>query len=122
LIDEKVEKLLPEVQRIVASIDIDGIVGSADEIAARHLAGALAAVTVEREAILGAVTEERVAALADAERMANEVVDRSFERVDLMVDAAVDRLMPVGAALMAGPFVLGLLLGLVLRRRAPQGS
>jgi hypothetical protein len=37
-----------------------------------------------------------------------------------MVDAAVDRLMPVGVALMAGPFVLGLLMGLVLRRRAPQ--
>ena len=57
---------------------------------------------------------------ADAERMANEVVDRSFERVDLMVDAAVDRLMPVGIALMAGPFVLGLLAGFILRRRAPQ--
>jgi hypothetical protein len=120
LIDASVEDLLPEIERIVASIDIDGVVGSADEMAARHLAVALAAVTIERESILEAVTEERIAALADAERMANEVVDRSFERVDRMVEAAVDRLMPVGVALMAGPFVLGLLAGFILRRRAPQ--
>jgi len=73
-------------------------------------------VTREREAALIAVQQERIAALADAERMANELVDRSFERVETMIEASVGRLLPVGAALLAGPFVLGLLAGWVLKR------
>ncbi len=68
-----------------------------------------------------AVHEERVAALDDAERIANDLVDRSFERVETMIQASLSGLIPVGAALMAA-FVVGLLIGLVLRRRAPRAG
>jgi hypothetical protein len=38
-----------------------------------------------------------------------------------MIDVALGRLMPLGAMLMTAPFVLGLLAGLALRRRAARG-
>ncbi len=62
--------------------------------------------------------KERLAAFDDAEQLANEVVDRSFERVEAIIDASLNRLIPLGAAVMVGPFALGLLAGWVLRRRS----
>jgi hypothetical protein len=116
MIEEQVATVVPELEKAVIAIDLAHLQSSVDAQVAGHLAVALEAVTREREAALEAVTQERVAALADAERMANELVDRSFERVESMIDASVARLLPVGAAVMAGPFVLGLLAGWVLKR------
>jgi hypothetical protein len=116
LIEEQVATVVPELEKAVIAIDLANLQASVDDRVAGHLAIALAAVTREREAALVAVQQERIAALADAERMANELVDRSFERVESMIDTAVARLIPVGAALLAGPFVLGVLAGWVLKR------
>jgi hypothetical protein len=116
LIEEQVATVVPELEKAVIAIDLANLQASVDDRVAGHLAVALEAVTRERMAALDAVQQERIAALADAERMANELVDRSFERVESMIDASVGRLIPVGAALMAGPFVLGLLAGWVLKR------
>jgi len=116
LIEQQVATVVPELEKAVIAIDLATIQASVDDRVTAHLAIALAAVTREREAALDAVHEERVEALADAERMANELVDRSFERVEAMIGASVSRLIPVGAAVMAGPFVLGLLAGWVLKR------
>ena len=116
LIEQQVATVVPELEKAVIAIDLANLQASVDDRVAAHLAFALAAVTREREAALEAVHEERIEALADAERMANELVDRSFERVESMIDASLGRLLPVGAALLAGPFVLGLLAGWVLKR------
>lgn len=116
LIEQQVATVVPELEKAVIAIDLANLQASVDDRVAGHLAIALAAVTREREAALDAVQQERIAALADAERMANELVDRSFERVETMIEASVGRLLPVGAALLAGPFVLGLLAGWVLKR------
>ena len=117
MIDERVEELMPRIEELIESIDVGAFETSLDGMVAVHLAVALDAVTREREAAINAVHEERLAAVGDAERIVNEVVDRSFERLETIIDASLGRLIPVGAALMAGPFALGLLVGLVLRRR-----
>jgi hypothetical protein len=121
MIDERVEELVPRIEELIESVDIGAVEETVNAMVSKHLDVALTAVTREREAAMDAVHEERVAALDDAERMANEIVDRSFERVETMIDSALGRLIPLGALLVAGTFVLGLLVGLALRRRAASG-
>ena len=115
---------MPRIEELIESVDIGAIETTANAMIAAHLEVALAAVTQEREAAIEdameAVHEERIAAFDDAERMANDIVDRSFERVETMIQASLSGLIPLGAALMA-VFALGLLAGLLLRRRAASG-
>jgi hypothetical protein len=122
LIDERIEILKTDVEATIESIDFAALQASMDEMVSAHKAVALQAITAERIAALAAVHEERVAAMTDAERIGNEIVDRSFARVESMIDTRIDgviaRLVPLGVVLMAGPFVLGLLAGWVLRRRS----
>ncbi len=124
MIDESVEELVPRIEELIESIDVGAIETTANAVIAAHLEVALTAITQEREAAIEAameaVREERIAAFDDAERIANDIVDRSFERVETVIQASLGGLLPVGAALMA-TFVLGLLAGLVLRRRAASG-
>jgi hypothetical protein len=121
LIEEQVATVVPELENAVIAVDFAGMQASVDDRIAAHLNVALEAVSRERIAALDAVHEERLAAMADAEVMAARVVDRSLERVESMVEASVARLLPVGVALMAGPFVLGLLAGWVLKRPKNRG-
>ena len=124
MIDERIEELVPRIEELIESVDIGAIETTANAMIAAHLEVALAAVTQEREAAIEdameAVHEERIAAFDDAERMANDIVDRSFERVETMIQASLSGLIPLGAALVA-VFALGLLTGLLLRRRAASG-
>ena len=117
MIDERIEELIPQLEELLVSIDVGNLETALDETVSVHLAIARDAVTLERVAAIDALHEERLAGLGDAERVANEVVDRSFERVETIIDSALGRLVPLGIALMAGPFALGLLAGWVLRRR-----
>jgi hypothetical protein len=121
LIEEQVATVLPEIEKAIISVELANLRGAVDDRVAAHLTVALEAVSEELEAALEAVSRERIAALEDAERMANELVDRSFARVESMIDASLVRLLPVGAAVMAGPFVLGLLAGWVLKRPKHRG-
>jgi len=118
MIDEHVEELMPRIKELIESIDLAAFETSVDRVVTVQLAIALDAVTREREEAVDILLKERLAAFDDAEQMANEVVDRSFERVEAIIDASLNRLIPLGAALMAGPFALGLLAGWVLRRRS----
>ena len=102
LIDERVDELVPRIE----SVDIEAVGGTVDLMIAAHLDVALAAVARERAAAIRAVQGERIEALKDVERIANDVVDRSFERAETMIDDAFGRLIQMGAALMAGTFVL----------------
>ena len=61
---------------------------------------------------------DEMVALVEVERMANDIVDRSFERVDSMVQASMGRMLPLALVALAGPFLLGLAIGMLLRRRA----
>jgi len=116
-IDKGLEELLPPIEQAVQSVDLTGIYATFDDIIAAQLAVALAAVTAEREAVIDEVREERVAATADVERLANQIVDRSFTQLETLVGQSIRKWVPVGAALIAGPFLLGLLAGWVLRRK-----
>ncbi len=117
MIDQHVEELMPRIEELIELIDMEAFETSFDRVVTIQLASALDAVTREREAAIDILLKERLAAFDDAEQMLDEVVDRSFERVETIIDASLGRLMPLGVALMAGPFALGLLAGWVLRRR-----
>jgi hypothetical protein len=118
MIDGHVEELMPRIKELIESIDLETFETSVDKIVTVQLAIALDAVTREREEAIDILLKERLVAFDDAEQMANEVVDRSFERVEAIIDASLNRLIPLGAAVMVGPFALGLLAGWVLRRRS----
>jgi len=121
MLDERVEELIPRVQEMAESLDLAAYEARANTVIAAHLDVALAAITLERVAAIDGVAEQRIKMMEDAERIADDVVDRSFERVETMIDASLSRLMPVALALMAGTFVVGLLAGMVLRRRTAGG-
>jgi hypothetical protein len=75
-----------------------------------------AEVTTQREALAATLKEERAAVLAETGRMANEVTDRAFARLrvvlrELMVGAAVLALILLGV-----PFGFGFLAGRGFRR------
>jgi hypothetical protein len=119
MIDERLDEVAPAVESAIASIDLYPLRSEVDAMISGHLDVALAAVTRERIAALEAVSREREIVLADVERMFGDVMDRSFERVEAQIDARMPHLIVVGLAVMVGPFVLGLVSGVLLRRRSP---
>jgi hypothetical protein len=119
MIDERLDEVAPAVESSIASIDLDPLRAEVDAMVSDHLDVALAAVTRERIAALETVSREREIVLADVERMFGDVMDRSFERVEAQIDARMPHLIVVGLAVMVGPFVLGLVSGVLLRRRSP---
>ena len=75
------------------------------------------AVALERIAVLEAITREREIVMAEMAVLIDDVMDRSFERVEEQVAAQLTRMLPLALAVMVGPFVLGLVAGIVLWRR-----
>lgn len=118
MIDERIEGAIPTLETAIATIDFDPLKAQADALISGHLETALEAVTRERVAATDAISEEREIVMADVERLLDAAMDRSFSRVEAQVDAQLSRLIPLGVAVMAGPFVLGLLAGLLIRRRS----
>jgi hypothetical protein len=123
LVDEQIQSALPEVVTSFAEMDLEPIRNLFDELATDYVEIALDSVTGEREAVLQAVSQEREIIMADAERLILEATDRAFERVEAQIGAQLTRLVPLALAALLGPFVLGLLAGVVFARRraAPAG-
>jgi hypothetical protein len=123
LVDEQVQSVLPEVVTVLSEMDLEPIRMLLDELATDYVEIALDSVTGEREAVLQAVSQEREIIMADAERLIIEATDRAFERVEAQIGAQLTRLVPLALAALLGPFVLGLLAGVVFARRraAPAG-
>ena len=117
MVDERLEEVAPAIESAVGSIDLEPIRAELDGMVSLHLEVALDAVTREREAALDAVSKEREIVLLELERLLGETMDRSFERVEAQIDVQIPRLVLLGIAVMAGPFVLGILAGIILVRR-----
>ena len=78
-------------------------------------------VTSEREALLGALRAERVAALADVDRMGSAWVDQAFDRAARLMDRAFLWLLALVGVLVLGGLVALLLVLSAWKRRAPGG-
>ena len=117
MVDERLEEVGPAIESAVGSIDMEPIRAELDGMVSLHLEVALDAVTREREAALDAVSKEREIVLLELERLLGETMDRSFERVEAQIDVQIPRLILLGIAVMAGPFVLGILAGVIIVRR-----
>jgi hypothetical protein len=117
MVDEQLDQVGPAIESAVGSIDLEPVREELDGMVSLHLGVALDAITREREAALDAVSQERESVLLEVERMLGEVMDRSFERVEAQIDTQIPRLAILGVAVMAGPFVLGVLAGVILVRR-----
>ena len=111
------EWIVPEVEEAIATMDLEPFRAIADEMAEEHLGTALSAVAMEREIILAAVTAERKAIMADAERLIDEVTDRTFQRVETQIGNQIGALIPLALAALVGPFVLGFVAAAVLLKR-----
>jgi AcrR family transcriptional regulator len=117
MIDERIDAAIPRVEQALSEFDTEPFRRQVDEMVATHLAVTMDAVTRERLAAEATIANERTIVLAQAERLIAEVMDDSFERVQKQIDANLARLVPLGIAVMVGPFVLGLLACRLLRRR-----
>ena len=118
MIDERIEATIPTLETAIATFDFDPLKVQADELISKHLETALEAVTRERVAAMEAIGQEREIVMADVTRLLDDVMDRSFGRVETQIEAQLTRMIPLGIAVMAGPFVLGLVAGLLIRRRS----
>ncbi len=119
MIDERIDAAIPRVESALTEIDIEPFRLQGDEMISTHLALGLDAITRERLAAEATIANEREIVLTEAERLFADVMNSSFERVEAQIDANLTRLIPLALAVMAGPFVLGLLAGLLLRRKTP---
>jgi len=117
LIDGRIAANMPLVMETLEQVELETIMRDADDIIGRQIAAALAVVESERELVLEAVREEREITMNEAEVMADRFLDDTFVRVETMLTEMAGRLLPLGLLVLAGPFVLGLVLGLALRRR-----
>ncbi len=117
LVDEQVQSVLPEVATTLEEMNLEPIRDLFDELATDYVGIALGSVSGERAAVLQAVAQEREIIMADAERLIIEATDRAFERVEAQIGALFTRLLPLALAGLLGPFVLGLLAGVVFARR-----
>jgi hypothetical protein len=117
LIDGRIEANLPRVVAALEQVRLEAAMGDVDAMIGRHVAVAVEVIESERELLLQAVREEREVTMREAEQMAGRFLDDSFDRVEAMVEERTRGLMPLALLAAGGPFVLGLVLGLVLRRR-----
>ena len=120
LVEEQVQSVLPEVVASLGEMDLEPIRKLVDELASDHVGIAFDSVTAEREAVLQAVSQEREIIMADAERLIIEATDRAFERAEAQFGAQFARFVPLALAALLGPFVLGLVAGVVFARRRAE--
>jgi len=116
LIDDSVSGVMTDLESALKDLDPETIQGRLDAMVSNKMATALAAMSNERAIVMEGVAAERLAATHDIDRLVNEVVDRSFERVDSLLEATIGRMIPWAIALTAAPFLLGVLSGWILRR------
>lgn len=118
LVESEAENILTALRSEIEGIDemVDTQRAAAfDDITAERIA-VLEAVERERAIVIDEIRKERVAIVEDAERIVNDVVDRSFDRVEAMVDGILWRVTILLAVGFVGLFVTVIVAARIARR------
>ncbi len=118
---ESIQSLRDVVEPAVAQLD-DRWQATLDTFTSERQAIA-AEVNTQREALTAALQEERVAVLAEADRIANEVTDRAFARVQVLLREVIVGGVVLVLVALGLPFGFGFIAGRGVRRsRARAGA
>ena len=118
LIDDQMDELLQRVQESVISIDLEPFRTDFQQLISENMEFAFEAVSRERIAAMEAVSKEREIIMKEVQEIMDNVMENSLDRVEAQIDVQLARLVPLGLAVMTGPFALGVVVGLIFKRRA----